>query len=209
SPFRRLSVEERAQLQSIVDDLHARFREIVGRGRPKLSPEEIERLASGRVFSAKQALELGLVDRIGSLEAMVEDVERRIGAPQSRVVSYHRPREIRRNLHSRSAAGAFGVAGVLGGNGSPDRRLARQGWEQLLGVSGFAYLWWPGLVGQPAMVGSLQGSGFIAGAAAPARPSPFAFVDQLVSWGEASSPAAADSPEKDVPSEIPRTNIAD
>ncbi|MEZ4278950.1 MAG: signal peptide peptidase SppA, partial [Myxococcota bacterium] len=84
SPFRRLSAEERAQLQSIVDDLHARFREIVGRGRPKLSPEEIERLASGRVFSAKQALEHGLVDRIGSLEAMVEDVERRIGAPQSR-----------------------------------------------------------------------------------------------------------------------------
>ncbi len=197
SPFRRLSSEERAQLQTIVDDLHARFREIVGRGRPKLSPDQIEHLASGRVFSARQALEHGLVDQIGTLEEMVREVERRIGAPQSRVVSYHRPSEIRRNLHSRSTAGSFDVAGASGGRGLPDRRLVRRGLEQGIGGSGIAspcYLWWPGLGGQSAMLGQLGSIGL---------------ADQRVFWEAASSPVSADSLGKDVPIETPRTNIAD
>jgi protease-4 len=149
SPTRRLTPEERRQLQSIVDDLHARFREAVARGRPELSAEQVAAVSDGRIFSASQALELGLVDRIGTLESAVALLEERLGVDGSRVVAYHRPREIRRNLYSRSVrpgAWSLGVAGAAPGAGS----IASDAWlagrlARLLGRPGFHYLWWPGL----------------------------------------------------------------
>jgi len=149
SPLRRLSDTERAQLQSIVDDLHARFREIVARGRPKLSRDEVGALATGRVYSAPQALENGLVDRIGSLSDAVRALERKLGVPRSRVVAYHRPREIRRNLYTRSAV----APRVDGAQGLVGEALAWRPIERLLAAPGFQYLWWPGLAGSAAAPG--------------------------------------------------------
>ncbi|TFG96688.1 MAG: signal peptide peptidase SppA, partial [Myxococcales bacterium] len=62
SPLRRLTPEERAHLQSVLDDLHTRFEQVVVAGRPKLPPGGLERVADGSIFSAPQALKLGLVD---------------------------------------------------------------------------------------------------------------------------------------------------
>jgi len=152
SPFRPLTAEERAQLQSIVDDLHARFREVVDHGRPSLSSEDVARLANGRIFSAPQALENGLVDRVGTLEDAVGDLARRIGAPQVRVVAYHRPDVARRNLYMSSyvsspRAGPFAGAASGAGLGQGDvlGSLAQTGLRALLARPGFHYLWWPGL----------------------------------------------------------------
>lgn len=139
SPFRRLTVEERAQLQSIVDDLHARFQRIVVEGRPDLSSPDVERLANGLVYSATQALEHGLVDRIGSLEDAVIRLETKLGIEESRVVAYHRPREVRRNIYAQASAWAGGDWAGAGG------AMSRIGLDQLLGRPGFHYLWWPGL----------------------------------------------------------------
>ena len=142
SPLRRLSDTERQQLQAIVDDLHDRFREIVGRGRPKLSKEEISVLARGQVFSARQALAKGLVDRVGSLEEAVRELEQRLGVSQSRVVAYHRPRDIRRNLYTRSSVPTAGFDGALTGSA---QALALQHLERLVAQPGFNYVWWPGV----------------------------------------------------------------
>lgn len=211
SPFRRLSSEERAQLQTIVDDLHARFREIVGRGRPKLSPDQIARLASGRVFSARQALDHGLVDRIGSLEEMVREVERRIGVTKSRVVAYHRPREVRRNLYTRSAAGRVDLEGGWSGRGSSaEDALLRHGLKQLLERSGFACVWWPGVgltgvgwmgIGQSDLAGA--GGSFASGRSRTPMTGAF---DRS---GTVYSPAPSETFESSLPSDAPFTNIAD
>lgn len=144
SPFRRLTPTERAQLQSIVDDLHARFREIVHRGRPALDAGKLARLANGQVFSARTALAEGLVDSVGSLSDQVVALERQLGTPQSRVVSYHRPREIRRNLHTRSRFAPQATSAVTGEEAIL-QRLRLAGLERLLGTPGFHYLWWPGV----------------------------------------------------------------
>ena len=142
SPYRRLSDVERAQLQLIVDDLHSRFREIVALGRPDLSAAQIEGLAEGQVFSAAQALENGLIDQIGTLEDAAIWLERRLGVTHSRVVSYHRPRDIRRNLYTRAAGmPSLGMAGS---------KFSSEAWalkrlERILARPGFHYLWWPGL----------------------------------------------------------------
>ena len=144
SPLRRLRPEERAQLQSIVDDLHARFRTIVAEGRPELPADRVGELADGRVFSAPQALENGLVDRVGTLREAVRMLEDRLGVSESRVVRYHRPREIRRNLYSRipdprppRLAPSGDLATELAGSFAL-RRL-----DGILSRSGFLYLWWP------------------------------------------------------------------
>ncbi len=101
SPLRKMRPEERAHLEGIVDDLHARFQRVVERGRPELDSAKIEELADGRIFTARQAAELGLIDRVGHLEHAVRAVEQRIGAEESRVVVYARPSEYRSNLYSR------------------------------------------------------------------------------------------------------------
>jgi protease-4 len=100
SMLREMRPDERAQLQGVVDDLHARFLEVVAQGRPELAPERISALADGRVFTARQAQEAGLVDRIGYLEDAVESLEQRLGVEESRLVVYHRRGEYRANAYT-------------------------------------------------------------------------------------------------------------
>ncbi len=79
SMLRELTPEERAIYQGLVDDAFSRFKEVVLSGRPKLrpaasdgSPSKLDELATGQVFTARQALEHGLADREGFLEDAVQ-----------------------------------------------------------------------------------------------------------------------------------------
>jgi protease IV len=62
---RDLTNEEENILQQLIDSTYDQFVETVAEGR-KLSVETVKSFADGRIFSGKQALELGLVDRLGS-----------------------------------------------------------------------------------------------------------------------------------------------
>lgn len=185
SPFRRLTPEERSQLQSIVDDLHARFREIVVRGRPKLSPAEVDRLANGRIYSAPQALANGLVDRVGTLEDAIGLVEDRLGVSESRVVAYHRPSERRRNIYAQATGGVpFGVSATSPAVWPSCLWRARyRGLER-----SFAAAWLPLSV--------------VAGA-------PFPGLGRLRRTIRASGRSSLFSISPDQPSSLPFTNIAD
>jgi len=130
SPLRPMTPAERAYLQAVVDEMHARFREVVKQGRPALSEPQVLALADGRVYTANQALEHGLVDAIGYLTDAVDELERRIDAPEVRVVSYHRQREWRSNIYSTAPAAPRSRADLAGALGL-DRGPA------------FLYLWWP------------------------------------------------------------------
>jgi protease IV len=67
---RPMTEEERKIFQALINDGFARFKEIVQSGRPvfKEHPEKLDELATGQVFAAEQALQAGLVDKIGFLE---------------------------------------------------------------------------------------------------------------------------------------------
>ncbi len=65
SPFRQMSDSERELLQEMVDDVYGQFVEVVSQGRD-ISPDSVRSLADGRIFSGRQALMLGLIDRTGS-----------------------------------------------------------------------------------------------------------------------------------------------
>src|SRR5690606_27679110 len=75
-PFRPMDEAERAILKSIVEEMYDRFVDVVERGRPKLSRARIVELADGRIYSAKQALEHGLVDEIGGTDEAIVALNR-------------------------------------------------------------------------------------------------------------------------------------
>jgi protease-4 len=51
----------------VIDDLHEQFTELVARERG-LPLERVRQLATGEVFTGRQALELGLIDLLGGYE---------------------------------------------------------------------------------------------------------------------------------------------
>ncbi|RMF86034.1 MAG: signal peptide peptidase SppA [Nitrospinota bacterium] len=86
SPFRALDESERQILQALLEDVHAQFVEAVAEGR-QLTVDRVRELADGRIFSGRQALELGLVDRLGSLRDAILATAKSVGIPgEPRVV---------------------------------------------------------------------------------------------------------------------------
>jgi len=71
SPFRKMQPKERALLQSVLDDVHEQFIEAVSKGR-SLDLEAVRALSDGRVFTGRQAKDVGLVDELGGLERAIE-----------------------------------------------------------------------------------------------------------------------------------------
>jgi len=65
TPF---SAEEREKMQAWMDEIYKVFKDHVVAIRGKKLKKPIDELAGGRVYTGKQALELGLVDKIGGLQ---------------------------------------------------------------------------------------------------------------------------------------------
>ena len=68
-----LTDEQQAIYQSLVDEAYEQFVGIVAEGRD-MSTAEVKEIADGRVYTAKQALELGLIDEIGTLSDAANDM---------------------------------------------------------------------------------------------------------------------------------------
>jgi len=129
SPFRPLTPAEREIFQRLIDRLYGRFVALVARRRG-LEEARVRDLADGRIYTADEALALGLVDRIGYLDDAVALAREAAGLAQARVVAYHRPRQYRATIYSAAepATPAWSVAELA--------RLATAGPR-------FLYLWWP------------------------------------------------------------------
>jgi protease IV len=87
SSFRNLTPEEREILQSIVDGDYDEFVSVIVEGRG-LSEERVREIADGRVYSGKQAKELGLVDSFGGLDEAAEISRDLAGVEEATVVRY-------------------------------------------------------------------------------------------------------------------------
>lgn len=78
SPLRPMSDEEKALLQGVIESTHGQFVKAVAEGR-RLPVGQVQDIADGRIFSGEQALELKLVDRLGSLQDAIEEAGRLAG----------------------------------------------------------------------------------------------------------------------------------
>lgn len=77
---RPMTPEERAILQSLLDDMYDQFVTAVVQGR-HLDRAAVLALADGRAYSGRRAKELGLVDELGGLEAAIRAAGALAGIP--------------------------------------------------------------------------------------------------------------------------------
>ena len=91
---KRMTTEERALLQEMVDLSYEGFLDKVRYGRPKLAqtPDKLQELTQGQIFTAGQALDGGLVDKIGFIEDAIDRALELAGLDeeQVRVVKYNK-----------------------------------------------------------------------------------------------------------------------
>jgi len=66
SPARPMTPEEKALLQGMIDDIYGQFVAVVAKGR-KMDEQKVRSLADGRIYTGRQAKELGLVDELGDM----------------------------------------------------------------------------------------------------------------------------------------------
>jgi protease IV len=67
NPFRKMTEEDKAYFQKLMDDVHRQFIAVVEEERG-LEHDSVIRIADGRVFTGREAAEMGLVDTIGTYE---------------------------------------------------------------------------------------------------------------------------------------------
>jgi protease IV len=130
SPFRKATPEEVKLGQVIIDQLYGRFLDVVlSRRGNTLSRDTLRELADGRVYTAGQALDVKLIDRIGYLDDVIEGMRMTIGDEKARVVSYYRPGSYKGSIYS-DAGEQGGVLELFGGLNA-------------LSGTGYMYLWRP------------------------------------------------------------------
>ncbi len=82
SPFKKFTESERTYIQGVVDNSFSFFLDLVV-NRRKLTPEAITLVKDGRIFTGKQAINLGLIDAIGGEKEAVAWLEKEKKIPQN------------------------------------------------------------------------------------------------------------------------------
>jgi len=128
-----LSEDAHARLQDVVMETYRLFVERVAEGRG-LSVEEVDAIAQGRVWTGRQAHELGLVDEIGGLYTAVAEIKQMLEDPRCHVGIFARaaPRFVAatRVVVALSAARCAGP-GPAHDDRDPLRGLGRHRWHDV------------------------------------------------------------------------------
>jgi protease-4 len=89
SPYRPIQPQDREWLQNWVDDAYDQFVQAVAQSR-NLPIDTVRHYATGRVYTGRQAMEFGLVDRLGNFNRAVELLSRMAGIKGKPELVYRR-----------------------------------------------------------------------------------------------------------------------
>lgn len=78
SPYRKMTLRERELFENLMEDTLDQFKSAIAQGR-NLSAKAVESFSDGRVFSGAEALEIGLVDGIGSFNHVLRAIGEKTG----------------------------------------------------------------------------------------------------------------------------------
>ncbi|MCX6577302.1 MAG: signal peptide peptidase SppA, partial [Candidatus Aminicenantes bacterium] len=131
SPFRSMTEDEKKSFQTIIDEYYGDFLNVIVAGRKnKMTLEELRPLADGRVYTARQALSLKLIDGVGYFDAALKKALAMAKLGEAKVVAYTYYPKTKTNIY---AAGLKEIK-VL--------ETSLESWLPRL-KSGFYYLWLP------------------------------------------------------------------
>jgi len=112
SPFRPATPEEIQVVQTIIDQMNGRFIDVIVEGRKPLPRESVVKLADGRIYTAGQALDLKLIDRVGYLDDAIDGIKKSLSLDKASVIMYHRPGTYKGSIYS-EAGGNTTVVNIL------------------------------------------------------------------------------------------------
>ena len=119
-------------IQAMIDRGYEDFLERVGKAR-KMSREDVDRIARGRVWSGADAKERGLVDKLGGLpEAIASAAAKAKLGKEYRVTYVEKERSLKEKLVAGLTARASGVAAAFGWTLLPAPEPARGPGEALV-----------------------------------------------------------------------------
>lgn len=87
SSYESLTEEQEEIFQSICDEYYMQFVQVIADGR-KMTTEEVIPLADGRIYSARQALENGLIDEIATFEETLVQMTKDLDVDYNATVYY-------------------------------------------------------------------------------------------------------------------------
>ena len=136
SPFREATEEEKKITRDLIERLAAQFLDRIAEHR-KLGPKKLKEISSARIYLAHDALNLGLVDRIGYIDEAVSEAKKLAELPMdAKVVVYRRTEYADDNLYNTATSHYEGGSLSI-------ISLDVQGTLAPL-QTGFYYLWHPG-----------------------------------------------------------------
>ncbi len=133
------SAQERAVIQTLMEDVYSTFVGRVAAGRKK-PLEEIKAIAQGRVWTGAKAKELGLVDELGGLDEAYVEAARLGNVPMSAAVEIYPPSMTLRDLavsFGQTSTGWPGGAGMQAAIAALDPQVAELAGELLGQLAGF------------------------------------------------------------------------
>lgn len=134
SPFKTMTEEEQKIFLGVLDDMYQKFLAVIVKNRPGLSMEKLRPLADGRIYTARQALEFGLIDHVGYLDDAVSLAKEASGLMAARVIIYHRPGAYKNNIYSQLGTPGIGSFNLI----NVDLKTLVKS-----GAPSFMYLWSP------------------------------------------------------------------
>lgn len=105
--------QQREKLESWMEEIYAVFKGHVEKIRKDRLKKPIDQVAGGRVYTGRQALELGLVDRIGGLDAAIDYVADEAGLEAFEVQVVPRPKNFMEMLFSELSDGEEDDQGTI------------------------------------------------------------------------------------------------
>jgi len=107
SPHRELAKNDRDLIQNYINDFYSVFIDRVATTR-KIPASEVRKIAEGRIYTGRQALEVGLVDELGGIAEAIEAARRMANIPPSaelKIVHYPRAASFGEIFESLSSIG--------------------------------------------------------------------------------------------------------
>ena len=137
SPFRKMTAQDLAIFQSVIQSFYEQFLRVIEQGRPHLTKEKIRQLADGRIYSASQAKKVGLIDKIGYLDDAIAVAEQEAGVTEAKVIMYERRGGYHPNIYAQWG-NAVGNSGLIIPKLDPISLASILG-----GTPAFMYMWLP------------------------------------------------------------------
>jgi len=100
SPFRPATAEEITIVQTIIDQMNGRFIDVIVEGRKPLPRDTVVKLADGRIYTAGQALDHKLIDRVGYLDSTLDGLKKSLNLDKASVIMYYRPGTYKGTIYS-------------------------------------------------------------------------------------------------------------